>query len=127
STVGTITEIHDYMRLLFAKVGQPHCPEHHHVLEAQTISQMVDTVLALPEDTKIMILAPVVRERKGEDVELLQELRGQGFVRARIDGEMVELDQPPALDLRRKHTIEGVIDRVKVREEVRLRLAESFE
>ena len=127
STVGTITEIHDYMRLLFAKVGQPRCPEHHHQLEAQTISQMVDSVLALPEDTKVMVLAPVVRERKGEHVELLQELRGQGFVRARIDGEMVELDQPPKLDLRKKHTIEVVIDRLKVREDIRIRLAESFE
>lgn len=127
STVGTITEIHDYLRLLFAKVGQPRCPEHGNVLEAQTISQMVDTVLALPEDTKVMILAPVVRERKGEHVELLQELRGQGFVRARIDGEMIELDQPPKLDLRKKHTIEVVIDRIKVREDVRVRLAESFE
>jgi excinuclease ABC subunit A len=127
STVGTITEIHDYLRLLFAKVGQPRCPEHGNVLEAQTISQMVDTVLALPIDTKVMILSPVVRERKGEHLELMQELRGQGFVRARIDGEMYELDQPPALDLRKKHTIEVVIDRIKVREEVRVRLAESFE
>ena len=127
STVGTITEIHDYLRLLFAKVGQPHCPEHQHALEAQTISQMVDTVLAMPEETKVMILAPVVRERKGEHIELIQELRGQGFVRARIDGELVELDQAPALDLRKKHTIEVVIDRIKVREDVRLRLAESFE
>ena len=127
STVGTITEIHDYLRLLFAKVGQPRCPEHGIVLEAQTISQMVDTVLALPTDTKVMVLSPVVRERKGEHIELLQALRGQGFVRARIDGEMVELDQPPTLDLRKKHTIEVVIDRVKVREDVRLRLTESFE
>lgn len=127
STVGTITEIYDYLRLLFAKVGQPCCPEHHHILEAQTISQMVDFVLALPEETKIMILAPVVRERKGEHVELLQELRGQGYVRARIDGVMRELDQLPTLDLRRKHTIEVVIDRIKVRAEMRLRLAESFE
>ncbi len=127
STVGTITEIHDYLRLLFAKVGQPRCPDHGITLEAQTISQMVDTVLAMPEDTKVMILAPVVRERKGEHVELLQELRGQGFVRARIDGDMVELDKPPKLDLRKKHTIEVVIDRVKVREDIRLRLAESFE
>lgn len=127
STVGTITEIYDYLRLLFAKVGQPHCPLHQHVLEAQTVSQMVDMVLAMPEDTKVMILAPVVRERKGEHVELLQELRSQGYVRARIDGEMVELDQPPTLDLRRKHTIEVVVDRIKVREEARLRLAESFE
>lgn len=127
STVGTITEIYDYLRLLFAKVGQPRCPDHHHILEAQTVSQMVDTVLALPEDTKIMLLAPVVRERKGEHVELLQDLHRQGFVRARIDGEMVELDQPPKLDLRKKHTIEVVIDRLKVRPDIRLRLAESFE
>jgi excinuclease ABC subunit A len=127
STVGTITEIYDYLRLLFAKVGQPRCPVHKHILEAQTISQMVDSVLALPEDTKVMLLAPVVRERKGEHVELLAELRMQGFVRARIDGEMVELDQPPKLDLRKKHTIEVVIDRVKVRQDLRLRLAESFE
>ncbi|EKD70190.1 MAG: hypothetical protein ACD_46C00608G0008 [uncultured bacterium] len=127
STVGTITEIHDYLRLLFAKVGQPKCPEHRTVLEAQTVSQMVDAVFALPADTKILILAPVVRERKGEHLELLQELRGQGFVRARIDGDMYELDQAPTLDLRKKHTIEVVIDRIKVREEVRVRLAESFE
>ncbi|OGT35612.1 MAG: excinuclease ABC subunit A [Gammaproteobacteria bacterium RIFCSPHIGHO2_12_FULL_37_14] len=127
STVGTITEIHDYLRLLFAKAGQPRCPVHHTILEAQTISQMVDAVLALPQDTKVMILSPVIRERKGEHVELLQELRGQGFVRARIDGEMVELDQVPPLDLRKKHTIEVVIDRIKVREDIRIRLAESFE
>ncbi len=127
STVGTITEIHDYLRLLFAKVGQPRCPLHNYVLEAQTISQMVDTVLALPEDSKIMILAPVVRERKGEHIQLLQELRSQGYVRARIDGDIVELDQAPKLDLRKKHTIEVIIDRVKVRPDVRLRLAESFE
>jgi excinuclease ABC subunit A len=127
STVGTITEIYDYLRLLFAKVGQPRCPTHHTTLEAQTISQMVDIVLALPEDTKMMILSPVVRERKGEHIELLQELRAQGFVRARIDGEMFELDQAPKLDLRKKHTIEVVIDRLKVREDIRLRLAESFE
>lgn len=127
STVGTITEIYDYLRLLFAKVGQPRCPEHQHVLEAQTVSQMVDTVLAMPEDTKIMILAPVVRDRKGEHIELLQELRSQGYVRARIDGDMIELDQPPKLDLRKKHTIEVVVDRIKVREDIRLRLAESFE
>ncbi|HSW68994.1 MAG TPA: excinuclease ABC subunit UvrA [Gammaproteobacteria bacterium] len=127
STVGTITEIYDYLRLLYAKVGQPKCPEHGHILEAQTVSQMVDMVLSLPEDTKIMILAPIVRERKGEHVELLQELRSQGYVRARIDGQMIELDHPPKLDLRKKHTIEVVIDRIKVRDEVRVRLAESFE
>lgn len=127
STVGTITEIYDYLRLLFAKVGQPHCPKHGHVLEAQTVSQMVDTVLALPADSKIMILAPVVKERKGEHVELLQELYSQGFVRARIDGKIYELDQPPKLDLRKKHTIEVVVDRLKVHPDIRLRLAESFE
>ena len=127
STVGTITEIHDYLRLLYAKVGQPRCPDHHHILEAQTVSQMVDTVLALPEDTKIMILAPVVHERKGEHIQLLQELRSQGYVRARIDNKLVELDQAPKLDLRKKHTIEVIIDRIKVRPDVQLRLAESFE
>lgn len=127
STVGTITEIYDYLRLLFAKVGQPHCPEHGHALEAQTISQMVDIILALPEETKIMILAPVVRERKGEHIDLLQELRSQGYVRARIDGKMMELDKPPALDLRKKHTIEVVVDRLKVKADARLRLAESLE
>lgn len=127
STVGTITEIYDYLRLLFAKVGQPECPEHRHVLEAQTISQMVDAVLALPAETKIMLLAPVVQERKGEHVALLQELHSQGFVRARIDGELVELDQPPTLDLRKKHTIEVIIDRLRVRADSRARLAESFE
>ncbi|MHB1221823.1 MAG: excinuclease ABC subunit UvrA [Gammaproteobacteria bacterium] len=127
STVGTITEIHDYLRLLFAKVGQPRCPDHQITLEAQTISQMVDTVLALPVDTKVMILAPIVRERKGEHIELLQKLRSQGFVRARIDDELYELDQAPKLDLRKKHTIEVVVDRIKVREDVRIRLAESFE
>lgn len=136
STVGTITEIHDYLRLLFAKVGQPRCPTHGIVLEAQTVSQMVDAVLALPANTKVMILAPVVRERKGEHIELIQELRSSGFVRARIDGQMVELDQAPKLDLRKKHSIEVVVDRIKARGEgvkadvsadLRIRLAESFE
>ncbi len=127
STVGTITEIYDYLRLLFSKVGQPRCPTHGNVLEAQTISQMVDIALALPADTKVMVLAPVVRERKGEHVELLRDLHAQGYVRARIDGHMIELDQPPKLDLRKKHTIEVVVDRVKVHPDIRLRLAESFE
>ena len=127
STVGTITEIHDYMRLLYAKVGQPCCPEHGSILEAQTISQMVDTVLALPIGTKVMILSPVVRERKGEHVELQQDLRAKGFIRARIDGELIELDQVKALDLRKKHTVEAVVDRIKVHEDIRVRLAESFE
>lgn len=127
STVGTITEIHDYLRLLFSKVGQPRCPTHQHILEAQTITQMVDTVLTLPEESKIMILAPVVRERKGEHIQLLQQLRSQGYVRARIDGVIYELDQAPRLDLRKKHTIEVIVDRLKVRDDIRLRLAESFE
>jgi excinuclease ABC subunit A len=127
STVGTITEIYDYLRLLFARVGQPRCPIHHLDLNAQTVSQMVDYVLGLPEDTALMILAPVVRERKGEYVQLIAQLRSQGYIRARIDGELVELDKPPVLDLRKKHTIEVVVDRIKVRPSVRQRLAESFE
>ncbi len=127
STVGTITEIYDYLRLLFARVGTPRCPEHGEPLEAQTVSQMVDQVLALPEGSKLMLLAPVVSERKGEYHRLLGELYAQGYLRARIDGEIFELDQPPELDLRRKHTIEVVVDRFRVREDLRLRLTESFE
>jgi excinuclease ABC subunit A len=127
STVGTITEIYDYLRLLYARVGTPHCPEHGTVLEAQTISQMVDHVLSLPEGSRLILLAPVVEARKGEHVHVLEELRAQGFVRARIDGEVVELDQLPKLDLRRKHVIEAVVDRFKVRDDIQLRLAESFE
>ena len=127
STVGTITEIYDYLRLLFARAGIPHCPEHGTALEAQTVSQMVDQVLALEEGTRIMVLAPVVQGRKGEHMQLLDGLHAQGFLRARIDGELYELDDPPKLDLRRKHDIEVVVDRIRVREDVRLRLAESFE
>jgi excinuclease ABC subunit A len=127
STVGTITEIYDYLRLLYARVGEPRCPTHHVSLHAQTISQMVDQVLSLPADSKVMILAPVVRERKGEQVQLLQQLQAQGYVRARIDGELCELDAPPKLGLRTKHTIEVVIDRFKVRPDVAQRLSESFE
>jgi len=127
STVGTVTEIYDYLRLLFARTGEPHCPEHDTVLEAQTISQMVDQVMALPEATALMLLAPVVQNRKGEHVQVLDELRTRGFVRARIDGSLVDLDQAPALDLRKKHTIEVVIDRFKVRPGLEQRLAESFE
>ena len=127
STVGTITEIYDYLRLLYARAGIPRCPDHGIDLDAQTVGQMVDQVLALPEGERLMLLAPVVKERKGEHVKLLQELRAQGFVRARIDGEVVELDSPPPLDLRRKHTIEVVVDRFKVRADLGLRLAESFE
>lgn len=127
STVGTITEIYDYLRLLFARVGEPRCPTHGVSLHAQTISQMVDQVLAMPEGSKAMILAPIVRERKGEHVQLLQQLQAQGYVRARIDGELCELDDPPKLTLRQKHTIEVVIDRFKVRPDLAQRLSESFE
>lgn len=127
STVGTVTEIHDYLRLLYARVGDPYCPEHDVLLAAQTVSQMVDHVLALPEDTKLMILAPVITGRKGEHLELFQELRAQGFVRLRIDGRIFEIDSLPKLDKNRKHTIEVVVDRLKVRPEVKQRLAESFE
>lgn len=127
STVGTITEIYDYLRLLYARVGQPRCPAHNLTLEAQTVSQMVDNVLSYPEGTKLMILAPIVQERKGEHVQVIAQLRNQGYVRARIDGEVVDLDAAPKLDLRKKHTIEVVVDRIKVREDLRLRLAESFE
>jgi len=127
STVGTVTEIYDYLRLLFARAGTPRCPDHGTNLEAQTVSQMVDQVLALPEGTRLMLLAPVVSERKGEHVQLMADLRAQGFIRARIDGEIVELDQPPPLDLRRKHSIDAIVDRFKVKEDMRLRLAESFE
>src|SRR3990167_9237979 len=127
STVGTITEIYDYLRLLYARVGSPRCPLHNNLLSAQTVSHMVDTVLALKEGTAVMLLAPVVRERKGEFVELFKELKQQGFVRARIDGDIKELDEVTKLDLRKKHTIEVVVDRVKVRPDIQQRLAESFE
>ncbi|QFY42089.1 excinuclease ABC subunit UvrA [Candidatus Methylospira mobilis] len=127
STVGTITEIYDYLRLLFARAGIPHCPTHGISLEAQTVSQMVDHVLGLPEDSRWMLLAPVISERKGEHVQTLEDLKSQGFIRARIDGEVYELEEPPKLDLRRKHTIEVVVDRFKVRADLGLRLAESFE
>ncbi|MDZ7621759.1 MAG: excinuclease ABC subunit UvrA [Candidatus Competibacteraceae bacterium] len=127
STVGTITEIYDYLRLLYARAGIPRCPDHAIDLDAQTVGQMVDQVLALPEGGRLMLLAPVVKERKGEHVKLLRDLQAQGFVRARINGEVVELDSPPPLDLRRKHTIEVVVDRFKVRDDLGLRLAESFE
>ncbi|MFD2113630.1 excinuclease ABC subunit UvrA [Thiorhodococcus fuscus] len=127
STVGTITEIYDYLRLLFARVGQPCCPTHGEPLEAQAVSQMVDQVLNLPEGDKLMLLAPVVSARKGEYQRLLAELHAQGFIRARIDGQLHELDDPPELDLKKKHDIEVVIDRFRVREDLPLRLAESFE
>jgi excinuclease ABC subunit A len=127
STVGTVTEIHDYLRLLYARVGTPYCPDHDLPLEAQSVAQMVDHVLALPEDTKLMILAPVVAGRKGEQHELLDELRAQGFVRVRIDGSVHEIDAVPKLAKNAKHTIEVVIDRVKARADAKQRLAESFE
>ncbi len=127
STVGTVTEIYDYLRLLYARAGNPRCPQHGTTLEAQTVSQMVDQVLALPAGTKLMLLAPVVDDRKGEHVQLMRELMSKGFIRARIDGEVCELDQPPKLDLRRKHTIEAIVDRFKVKDDLSLRLAESFE
>jgi excinuclease ABC subunit A len=127
STVGTITEIYDYLRLLFARVGTPICPDHKVPLDAQTVSQMVDKVLSFEEGTKLMLLAPVVQERKGEHIKTLEGLAAQGFIRARIDGEVCDLSDPPELDLRKKHTIEVVVDRFKVRSDLQLRLAESFE
>ncbi len=127
STVGTVTEIYDYLRLLYARAGIPRCPDHDTTLEAQTVTQMVDQVLALPEGTRLMLLAPVVDQRKGEHVQLMQDLMAQGFIRARINGEVYELDQPPPLDLRRKHSIDAIVDRFKVKPDVRQRLAESFE
>ena len=128
STVGTVTEIHDYLRLMFARVGTPHCPDHGERLDAQTVSQMVDTVLNLPEGTRLMLLAPVIRNRKGEHANLLRDLRAQGFIRARIDGKVYDLDGDlPALGLRQKHTIEAVVDRFKVRDDLTQRLAESLE
>ena len=127
STVGTITEIYDYLRLLFARVGVPHCPTHQIPLAAQTVSQMVDLVLGRTEEERLMLLAPVIQERKGEHIQIIERLRGEGFIRARINGKIVELDNAPKLALRKKHTIEVVVDRFKVRNDLRLRLTESFE
>ena len=127
STVGTVTEIHDYLRLLFARVGDPYCPDHQIMLTSQSVSQMVDHVLALPEGSRVMVLAPLMVARKGEQAELFDELRSQGFVRMRIDGKVHEIDQLPKLDRNRKHTVEIVIDRLKVGAESKQRLAESFE
>ena len=127
STVGTITEVYDYLRLLYARVGEPRCPDHNIPLAAQTISQMVDKVLELPEGSKMMLMAPIVKERKGEHVKTLENLAAQGFIRARIDGETCDLSDPPALELHKKHTIEVVVDRFKVRPDLQQRLAESFE
>lgn len=127
STVGTITEIHDYLRLLFARVGEPRCPTHNITLAAQTVSQMVDNVLTLPEGTRLMLLAPVIKDRKGEHIKTLENLASQGYIRARIDGEVCDLSDPPKLELQKKHTIEVVVDRFKVRDDMAQRLAESFE
>ncbi|UZJ44641.1 excinuclease ABC subunit UvrA [Marinimicrobium sp. C6131] len=127
STVGTITEIYDYLRLLFARVGEPRCPVHGEPLSAQTVSEMVDTVLALPEGTKLMLLAPVIRDRKGEHLHIFEQLKREGFIRARVDGILVDLDDLPKLDKKKKHTIEVVVDRFKVRPDLQTRLAESFE
>lgn len=127
STVGTITEIYDYLRLLFARAGEPRCPTHDQPLAAQTVSQMVDAVLAMQEGERMMLLAPVVQDRKGEHKDVLENLRAQGFVRARVNGEVIELESPPELELRKKHTIEAVVDRFKIRPDLQQRLAESFE
>ena len=127
STVGTITEIHDYLRLLYARAGEPKCPDHDAPLKAQTISQMVDQVLALPYDSKLILLAPIIRDRKGEHAHIFQNMRAQGFIRARIDGLVVDLDDAPVLEKNKKHTIEIVVDRFKVKPELQLRLSESFE
>ncbi len=127
STVGTITEIYDYLRLLFARVGEPRCPVHGEPLSAQTVSEMVDTVLALPEGTKLMLLAPVIRDRKGEHLHIFEQLKRDGFIRARVDEILVDLDDLPKLDKKKKHTIEVVVDRFKVRPDLQTRLAESFE
>ena len=127
STVGTITEIYDYLRLLYARAGTPQCPDHHVSLEAQTISQMVDLLMAQPQDQRWMLLAPVINARKGEHTQLLDDLKAQGFIRARIDGTVYDLDDAPELNLKKKHTIEVVVDRFKIRDDLALRLAESFE
>ena len=127
STVGTITEIYDYLRLLFARVGEPHCPDHNIKLEAQTVSQMVDKVLGLPADTRIMVLAPIIRERKGEHLHVFNELKTSGFIRARVDGLVCEIDYPPDLEKNKKHSIDVVVDRLKVKPGLEQRLAESFE
>ncbi|WP_394540791.1 excinuclease ABC subunit UvrA [Lysobacter enzymogenes] len=127
STVGTITEVYDYLRLLYARVGSPRCPDHHYPLEAQTVSQMVDQAIALDPEQRYMLLAPVIRERKGEHAQVFEQLRAQGFVRVRVDGALYEIDAVPPLALRVKHTIEAVVDRFRPREDIKQRLAESFE
>ena len=127
STVGTVTEIHDYLRLLFARAGTPYCPEHQQALNSQTVSQMVDHVLALPVESRLMVMAPVIANRKGEQLDLFAELRAQGFARLRVDGVIYEIDALPKLAKTRKHTVDVVVDRLRVRDDMRQRLAESFE
>ena len=127
STVGTVTEIHDYLRLLYARAGDPYCPDHQIKLEAKTISQMVDQILNLPTDTKLMILAPVINDRKGSHADLIDELRAQGFIRARVDGNVYEIDDIPPLEKNIKHQIDVVIDRIKVSTEIKQRITESLE
>ncbi|NKB38160.1 MAG: excinuclease ABC subunit UvrA [Gammaproteobacteria bacterium] len=127
STVGTITEIYDYLRLLYARVGEPRCPDHNIILQAQTVSQMVDQILEYPQNARLMLLAPVMQGRKGEHVQLIEKLRSEGFIRARVNGKVYELDEVPKLDLYKKHTIEAVVDRFKVNSDLKLRLAESVE
>ncbi|MDX1458100.1 MAG: excinuclease ABC subunit UvrA, partial [Marinobacter sp.] len=127
STVGTITEIYDYLRLLFARAGEPRCPDHDLPLEAQTVSQMVDQVLAFPEESRLMILAPVIRDRKGEHLQIIDTMKSQGFIRLRIDGTVYDIDDVPVLDKKRKHQIDVVVDRFKVKPGLEQRLAESFE
>lgn len=127
STVGTITEIYDYLRLLFARIGEPRCPIHHLPLAAQTVSQMVDSIMALPEEHRYMLLAPVVTERKGEFVKLFEQLSASGYTRVRVDGDIYDLSEPPQLELQKKHTIEVVVDRFRIRDDLKLRLAESIE
>jgi excinuclease ABC subunit A len=127
STVGTVTEIHDYLRLLYARAGEPECPTHAHTLESQTVSEMVDTLLALPNDTKIMLLAPIVNSRKGEQQDLFEDLKAQGFIRLRIDGEIYEIDTLPKLTKTKKHQVDVVVDRIKINPEIKQRITESTE
>ena len=127
STVGTITEIYDYLRLLFARIGEPRCPKHDLPLAAQTVSQMVDSIMALPAENRYMLLAPVVTERKGEFVKLFEQLSASGYIRVRVDGDVYDLSDPPTLELQKKHTIEVVVDRFRIRDDLKLRLAESIE
>ena len=127
STVGTITEIYDYLRLLYARVGEPHCPRHEVSLNAQTIEQMVERTMALPQGERVMVLAPVVKNRKGEYEELFRRLNAQGYVRVRVDGEVYDIMETPELAPRKKHSIDVVVDRIKIHDDMRTRLAESFE